>query len=112
LESRFHTTNMEEKEGGNTCWALFASEEIGEGIGTWCRATGRSRSSRGTCVASTPGVGRRRWQEPTRTQFGKGRLDLGLRRSRWCELGGDDDNDVRTRGMRGERERHDRTSQV
>ena len=52
LGTRFRTADREEKGvgTGNTWWALFASEEIGEGIGTWCRAAARGGSSRGTWV--------------------------------------------------------------
>jgi len=40
LGTRFRTADREEKGvgTGNTWWALFASEEIGEGLGTWRRA--------------------------------------------------------------------------
>ena len=40
LGTRFRTADREEKGvgTGNTWWALFASEEIGEGLATWRRA--------------------------------------------------------------------------
>lgn len=59
MQTRFRTANREEKGGeiGNTCWALFAGEEVGEGLGTWCRAA----------VAGAQA-------EP---DLGRGKLDLG-----------------------------------
>jgi len=54
-----HSKQGRRKRGvGNTCWALFAGEEVGEGLVTWCRAA---------AVAGAQ-------LEPV---LGRGRLDLG-----------------------------------
>ena len=38
MGTRFRTANRENKKDGNTWWALFVGEEIGEGLGTLRRA--------------------------------------------------------------------------
>jgi len=38
LRTGFRPADREAKWGGNTWWALFAGEEIGEGLGTGDRA--------------------------------------------------------------------------
>ena len=83
MGTRFRTANRENKKDGNTWWALFAGEEIGEGLGTLRRVAAaiahpvvadregereREReSARGVKVTDAATVG---------PDLGRGRLDL------------------------------------